>query len=695
VGDVNERKIALLSALLAIILAISFVMIASYTLFQTEDNASEFEKIFKIGFTENIKSANAFIRLEETSCVFHSLIYDYLTTLDENLTPQPNLASSWWYMDGFTAASQEIPTDFSKFDDNNSPNDWPLGSIWEYNITENVFWSDGEAFTAYDVEWTINLQIGANFTLFFSNHPYTHNIDHVEAVNHQKVRIFFKNTISNQPSAIAFGENLFIPIMPKHILHNKSITYIAFEWTGVPTIGTGPFMGTEKLRDELIAGEIITLVRNSYYDFIDENGDQKGLGAAYGREIEIDKIQMKFFSEEATLQIAIRHGDIDIARIHATTYSQMIDVEDFPETLNFMSMPAQNGNSKQLLIRDSWSGVDQNPLRLDPAVQRAITLAINKSEVIEECHDGLAVEGIGLIAPIFEKWWWEPNDEVTSFKVTDGESAILFNQTGLIREILVHDLSTANQILDAAGYNWSGEEGNSIRYAGNLSAQRLNKTLGAPTSTILGVNLEFELQVRDWILEERLIAEILKDQLAKVGISIDINLISDTIYHERDLYWYQPDMELFELSGNSDPQYLCYMTSSYSETGWDEFSIGDETYDALYDAQMSALDYSERRYWVNKCMEWQYLSDQMNILLYPIDCYAYNNESWTNWGNWSESPGKALYAYWGENPLLWNLHFPNPCADCIDIKLPIFTILIAIPAAVMIALIFYLIMKKY
>jgi len=94
----------------------------------------------KIGSIEGIDSASPFVGIYDISHFYYGLVYDYLICPDEDMNPSPNLANSWWYLDGPTAYS--LGQDFSTFIFNN-PADWPLGSIWEFNITENVYWNDG------------------------------------------------------------------------------------------------------------------------------------------------------------------------------------------------------------------------------------------------------------------------------------------------------------------------------------------------------------------------------------------------------------------------------------------------------------------------------------------------------------------------------------------------------------------------
>jgi len=243
--------------------------------------------------------------------------------------------------------------------------------------------------------------------VYWSYQPYTRWIHHAEKVDDYKMRIFFYDYQTNKPLPIAWGENLFIPIMPKHYFEDFPSTYMAYNWDGYPAIGTGPFVPTDDLIQDIIDGESVTLVKNQYYNFKDEGtGQWKGLGAAYNRSTEIDKLIIKFFSEEIALSLAVRTGDIDASEISANTYRVWLEDDTKPDTLNIVSLLNPTGLSKEVSINAYEEAPGTlNPLRLDPAVQHAAALAVNKTLIKDSVYKGMAEEGVGLISPV-TKWWW-------------------------------------------------------------------------------------------------------------------------------------------------------------------------------------------------------------------------------------------------------------------------------------------------
>ncbi|HDP96342.1 MAG TPA: ABC transporter substrate-binding protein [Euryarchaeota archaeon] len=618
--------------------------------------AQEDKKILHIGFVEAIDSANPYLGILDVSFVYYGMVYGELIEVDADLNPIPSLAESWWYMDGNTSFG--LGQDFSEFlhDD---PADWPLGSIWEYNLTENVFWSDGEPFTAEDVEWTLNIQIGANYMTYWSYQPYTRWIHRAVAVDDLKVRVFFSDLETKEPFPAAFGDNLDIYIMPKHIFADKPATYLGYEWDGKPGIGTGAFMPTDNIAEEVIEGERVTVLKNPYYNFQDENtGEWMGLGYAYNRSTEIDMLRFKFFTEESTLALAVRSGELDAAEIGATTYLSWLADGNRPEAMNLVSILPSTGFSKVTSINayeDAPGTI--SPLRLDPAVTRAASLATNKTYIKDQFYKGLAMEGYHIVAtPVWEKWWWEPDATDSTFYINDSLGNNLFSYTKPLNEVMSFDLKLARELLLASGYSWSGEVGNSAMIAGPAVADRMEHLFGIHQDEIIGKTLSFELLVDYSDLKDRQIAEYIGSEWVKAGIDITPEYVDSAQWSART-YSYTYTTLLTYWSGDLDPNYLCFIPTTYSLFGWNEFGVSTPEYDELYLKQAGILDYEERYDAVVECCKWQYLSGSIITTVYPYFCYAYNDGEWTNWGNWTERPGLSISHFWGEAPLWLQLEY--------------------------------------
>jgi len=644
-----------------IVIGITILFFAIAFQFQIIDAVTGNEvRTLSIGSIEVIDSLNPYVGILDISYVYYSLVYNGLQTADQDLKTITDLAISWWYMDGPTAATLQNPTDFSTFDRNSTPEDWPLGSIWEYNLTEHVYWSDGELFDAEDVEYTINVQSGDNFNTFWAYQPSTRWVHHAEVVDDHIVRVFFCEYETKNPYPIAYGNSIGLYIMPEHMFGDREPTYLAFEWDGIPTVGIGPFIGTDNLRNEFIAKEILTLVRNPFYDFIDDSGTRSGLGGVYDQPVEIDRIVFKFYGDENTLQLGMLNGEIDSTIIDPTTFLVWSDESVRSDWLNIVSVLTPTGFCKATAINDYVNAEgDINPLRLDPAVQRAMAIATNKTYIIDQYYKGFGLPGISIIStPVWPDWWWEPGDEISTFSVTDGSGVEIYNYSKPMKDVMEFDLELANEILNVSGYDqWTGGEfGKGARIAGDLVGERMYDLFGAPSSTIVGRTLEFENVAVFEDYMDRQISRYHEVEWKNIGVIAPPHWVNDAEWGAL-IYSYHFNIQQTYWSGDIDPNYLTYITTSYAMFGWNDFGISEEEYDRLYMNQAKCFNYTERKYWVDECIKWQYLSGSMIVTVYPERCYAYSEKHWTNWGNWTEHPGLTIDMFWSRAPFTYNVKY--------------------------------------
>ena len=634
------------------------------------------ERILTFAMGEPIDSPNPFVGITDNAYIFFGLVYDYMMTPDENMVNQPNLAIDWYPMDGSMAAAGG--TDFSNpadFPSHANASDWPLGSIWEYNLTDDAYWNDGVPFTADDVEWTIEIQIGANFMTYWAYQPYTRWIDHVEKVSDYKVRIFFTDFDTKTPTPVAFGGNIFIPIMPKHAFEGKPSSFLAQEWTGYPAIGTGLFQGTANLRNEIVAKESVTMIRNRYYNWTDDQGVAHGLGVVHKRDVQVDRLIMKFFSEESTLALSIRTGDTDVGEILPGTYMSWKAEGTLPSNIILQTTLSPTQYSKEVVLNAyEESPGTLNALRLDPAVQRACALATDKNYIKDVVYKGLAEIGYGLITPVTPDWYWEPDATPSTFNVLGAAynstskhyelTGVVYSYTKPMNEVMGYDIAEANRILNAAGYVWANESGMIVRKAGPLAAARMEAMGFGNASALLNKKLIFEHVVEQEVFEDRQVGDFLVGEWEKIGVWISsdggpthaISLVNTATWNQL-VYSYTYNTMQTYWSGDIDPNYLGYVPTSYALFGWNEFGTNRPDYDALYLKTVTALDPTERKQWVDECQKWIYLSGSLIVTVYPIICFAINNESWEGWGNWTQHPGMTEDAFWSENPLFWHVKY--------------------------------------
>jgi ABC-type transport system substrate-binding protein len=668
--------------------------------------ADDTEKIFVEAMGEGVQSANPFIGIYDSDYMLYSYIYDYLMYPNQDGNATPNLAKNWWHMDGATAfASGSTQADLL----NRNYTQWPQGSIWEYNLTEGVTWNDGAPFDADDVVFTIALQTGVNYPNFWAYQPYTKWIDHAQKMDQYRVRYYFTDRTSadNHPIPVAWGSCISLPIMPKHILQDLQPVNVAQDWKGVPAIGTGPFMGTDILQSEIIAKEKITLVKNPEWE--------RGLGRIYNRTCEVDKLIMKFYSEEQVLVLDLKTKKIDATELTAINYLSLKNASDNPPELRLVSQFSSTVYTKishfNFLIGGTAPGT-LNPSRVDPAIHRATAIATDRDYIVNEIFRGLAIKGVGLLTPVFPKWYydaWNDTKNNSWFNVTSGSGAPLYSYHDSIAHVMDFNLARANEILNASGYTWATYP-TGYRTIGSVAADRLVAmgVVASPSAAMYDSKgnpriLEYDDIYEQEVFEDQDISKYFATQWAKIGIHM-IPTAVNTATWNKVVYGFQECFTETYWSGDPDPNYLLYVPSNFSMDGWNEWGRptydpdgwvpsahgGKHYYDYAYEMSAQTFNTTQRVYWVHECEKSLFLSGtRFLVTANPMNSYGYLDWRWTNWGDWVAHPGLQVDHFWGETPLFMKIKW-NPNAGGTgggDMIIPIAVAIAAIVAVVAVVVI--------
>lgn len=539
----------------------------------------------RIGLIEPIDSLNPFIGVTDNAYLFWQFIYEDLITVDEDMKPKPNLATSWYAV----------------------PEYEPLGSVWQYNLSRNATWHDGEPFTADDVVFTIQMQTGQNFTMVWAYQPSTALIDSIEKIDDHTVRIHYKDLEGN-PSSVPFAESLMIPIIPKHIWGEMDVSEMVFSFENLWPIGTGPFMCTKYTEDEYKSGDPLILLKNPNYHGAIERGDT----------IDFDRVILVFYLEPSAMFTDIQRGAIDVAAFNAASFQNLEAwLADNPTApIETYSGLQCTGFSVELSICMQPNTL--NNLRRDPAVMKAMAYATNKEFVKNSIYRGYAEIGSTIISPVYGDLYWEPGpDEKYSF-----------------------DLAKANETLDAAGYYW-GPDG--IRRAGVGNAY-------APE----GTKLSFEIIVEQELMEDRDTATKLREDFRKVGIQIEPRYVSIGLWSTL-IYDYSYELTLTYWSGDPDPSYLLYTQTSYCIDDWSENGYENPRYDENYSKYIKATTYEERKTAIHNCQKLMYEDAAFIVTTYPHGCWGWRTDTFSGWGDWGAHPGRQLANFWSANQLYFDL----------------------------------------
>ena len=235
-----------------------------------------------------------------------------------------------------------------------------------YNIVlrKDVHFHDGTLLTAKDVAFTIDLIKNPDL-----KSPLRGNWSDVtvEEVNDNELNIVLKDPY------VPFKENFLVGIMPAHLWSQVPIEQLPFNKLNTEPVGSGPFKVKTATRD--VNGLI-----NSYT-------------LASNRETpapaKIDSFELHFYNDEATLVKDLKAGMLD-----TSAYVGNEDVSALVESGDFKTIT-------EPLPRVFGVFFNQNkiPALRDPAVREALSIAIDRSNIIATALNG---QGVPIYTPMPE-----------------------------------------------------------------------------------------------------------------------------------------------------------------------------------------------------------------------------------------------------------------------------------------------------
>lgn len=351
-----------------------------------------------------------------TDEVIKYALFTPLIQYDENLDVRPYLAESW-EMEGDTAVT--------------------------FHLRDDVKWTDGQPVTAEDVKFTFDLAKDST-TASLIGSVYLDKVRTAEVVDPHTIRFGF-----SQPHAQALEDFWWAPV-PKHALEGVSPSELTNAPYNRKPIGSGPF----KLA-EWSANQRIVLEPNPDFP------------AGLGGPAKAARVVFRIIPEPATLQTELVtggvHVDIDVQPEQAKQIEQS-------DQLTLHAFP---GRTVYYL---GWNN-ERAPFT-DAAVRRAMTLAINREEIIQALLSGYGTGAVGPIPP------WSP----------------LYPEGA---EPLPYDPQQAKQLLSGAG--WSDSNGDGVLDKG-------------------GKPFRFTLITSDRPMN-RSVAEVVQEQLRDIGVDAQIRVL--------------------------------------------------------------------------------------------------------------------------------------------------------------------------
>jgi peptide/nickel transport system substrate-binding protein len=259
------------------------------------------------------------------------LIFQSLVEYDESLKITPVLAQDWSFVGGSNKCVIKLKDD--------------------------VFWSDGESFTADDVKFSLDTIKASKDSIYKDNleHIYSYKIK-----DDSTIEITF-----DQPFATAI-DMLSFPIIPQHIYKKNP--------DAVP-VGTGMFKVSQY--NKLKSMELVF------------NDKWKGESKPY-----IEKINITFINDVEAFPIAFQSKELDLLNTTSydwEKYSEMKDVSAYKYTTMYYDFIGLNYN---------------NAIFQDKAVRKAMIQGINRKSIVDKYLLGNAVVTDVPINPV--SWLRDP-----------------------------------------------------------------------------------------------------------------------------------------------------------------------------------------------------------------------------------------------------------------------------------------------
>jgi len=291
---------------------------------QSQDVEIE-EKVLIVANGADATSLDPILVNDGYSALVNTQIYETLVTRDLDMNIEPGLATSWEQIDELT---------------------------YEFYLKENVYFHNGEPFTAADVKFTLlrALDSAVAFSILGEIDPET-----IEVVDEHTIRIGtrepFAPILANLGHSTAF------------IVNEKAVTDLGDDY-GQNPVGTGPFMF-----ENWDFGSRIELVKNNEYH----------------REIPlIAGIQFQVISEASSRLIELETGQIDIA--FNVSPNDVPRIEDHDE-LTLL---------RRINLATTYIGlnVQAEPFN-DVRVRQAMNYAVNTELIIDTILEGVGAPAIG------------------------------------------------------------------------------------------------------------------------------------------------------------------------------------------------------------------------------------------------------------------------------------------------------------
>ncbi|WP_392388602.1 glutathione ABC transporter substrate-binding protein [Gracilibacillus timonensis] len=336
-------------------------------------------------------------------------MFETLTTLNEDMEVEPGLATEWEQTDDLT---------------------------WEFTLQEGVKFHDDADFNAEAVKKTFDRlkdpDVASPRAFLLAE------VDNVEVVDDYTVRLTLTEPFAPLLANLAHsGTSIMSPEIVDEDYATVEDGGDYNEYITQNPVGTGPFE-----LDDWTAGESVTLTRNDDY---------------WGEPAKLDSVQFKVVSEQSARVAELESGVSHVAdQIGPNNISRVDNLSD-----------ASVIQEDSVSVSYIGFNTQKEPFD-DPRVRQALTMAIDKEQIIDGVMNGVGIPAIGALAP----------------PVFGYDDSI---------EGLEYDPEAAQELLAEAGY----EDGFQTTIWTNDNEQRVDTAINLQ-SQLSEIGVDVEIEELEW-----------------------------------------------------------------------------------------------------------------------------------------------------------------------------------------------------
>jgi peptide/nickel transport system substrate-binding protein len=322
---------------------------------QEADSASASKDVLRIGWSQDPKTLNPFVGVNEEEFTIWAINWELLVGFDpENLSPAPAIAESW-----------DVSED---------------GKTVTFHLIEDATWSDGKPITSEDVKWSLET-LGEEGVLFTG---YTTGVTSIKAPDEHTVVLTTK-----EPNARLIGD-LFVYILPEHIWGKVPVDDLAKYQPEVPLVGSGPYIVTEFQRGRILRME--------------PNPEWRGEAPAF------EELQFIRYGSADAVERALTLGEVDfIPEVQPATFERLgkqegIEVVNAP-TYAFTEL------AFNLCSEENCPDAVFNPAIQDLTVRQAIAYSIDRERNNEIANLGTSFVAHGILPSFYKDFYEVPEQD--------------------------------------------------------------------------------------------------------------------------------------------------------------------------------------------------------------------------------------------------------------------------------------------